>query len=157
MIRLHVASPGALQHPAAKAYVADYQKRLERMVSFQRHHPRQAKRRKGGVDRRAQQSEGHALLSVLPKGARVVALCPDGRTYDSDAFLAWFMRQVDGSVRDLAFLIGGPDGLDDVVLQAATTKMSLSPMTFPHELAEVVLMEQLYRAATRWKGLPYHR
>ena len=152
-----MASPGALQHSAAKSYVDDYTRRLARVVAIERHQARQSKRRKGGVDRRAKSNEGQALLSILPKAAVVVALSPEGRVYDSDAFLAWFMRQVDGGVRDLAFVIGGPDGLDDCVLEAARFTISLSPMTLPHELAEVVVMEQLYRAVTRWKKLPYHR
>lgn len=127
------------------------------MVALERHSPKQSRRRKGGLDRRAMAEEGKALLASLPSGATLVALSPDGRSMDSDQFLRWFVDLAERGVRDLAFVIGGPDGLDASVLQASTYKLSLSAMTLPHELAEVVLMEQLYRALTRWRGLPYHR
>ena len=64
---------------------------------------------------------------------------------------------IEGGAREVVFVVGGPDGLSAEILEASRYRMSLSPMTLPHELAEVVLLEQLYRALTRWKGLPYHR
>ncbi len=156
-MKLRVAAPGRLQHAGAATYVDDYTKRIARIVDIERMTIREARRRKGGVNRRAQSDEAAALLNALPRGAVLVALDPTGRTMDSDALLLWLVGLMDSGVRDLVFAIGGPDGHTPEVLKASRYRLSLSAMTLPHELAEVVLLEQLYRALTRWKGFPYHR
>jgi 23S rRNA (pseudouridine1915-N3)-methyltransferase len=90
------------------------------------------------------------LKSVLPRGARLVALDERGRDLDTRAF-AKLLSQ------DTAFLIGGPDGLDESVKRDTALLVRLSSLTLPHALAQVVLLEQLYRAATLLTGHPYHR
>ncbi len=156
-MRLTVAAPGRLNHAAARAYVEDYTNRIRRIVPIQRLTVREAKRSKGGVNRRARASESAAILGAIPKGSVLVALDVQGKSYDSDAFLSWLIGLAESGARDIAFAIGGPDGHEDGVLNAARYRIALSPMVLPHELAEVVLMEQVYRALTRWKGFPYHR
>jgi 23S rRNA (pseudouridine1915-N3)-methyltransferase len=84
----------------------------------------------------------------------LVALTEEGRTFDSVAFAQ--VLQGSGSER-LAFVIGGADGLDSTIKAAASWQLSLSPMTFPHELARLLLLEQLYRAQSIQQGGPYHR
>jgi 23S rRNA (pseudouridine1915-N3)-methyltransferase len=90
------------------------------------------------------------LRKVLPKGARIVALDEKGRDLDTRAFSRLLGQET-------AFVIGGPDGLDESVKKDAALLLRLSSLTLPHALAQVLLLEQLYRAATLLTGHPYHR
>ncbi|HEX2232518.1 MAG TPA: 23S rRNA (pseudouridine(1915)-N(3))-methyltransferase RlmH [Thermoleophilaceae bacterium] len=88
----------------------------------------------------------------IPDRAYVVLLSGDGRTFDSPAFSEWLEeRRMEG--RDLCFVIGGPRGLE---LDQCDLRLSLGPMTLPHQLARVVLLEQLFRAHKILAGEPYH-
>ena len=100
--------------------------------------------------------EGDRMAERLPTDARVVACDPGGDVLTSEAFSAWL-----GDLRDraqnVAFLIGGAHGLGDALRQRAHRRISLAPWTLPHELARLVLAEQLYRAGTMLRGEPYHK
>ena len=98
--------------------------------------------------------EAEAIRAELKPAEQLVALCEEGQTYDSLAFA----KRLEGSGSDrLAFVIGGADGLDPAIKAQAQWRLSLSPMTFPHELARLLLLEQLYRALSIQQGGPYHR
>lgn len=101
--------------------------------------------------------EGERLLAAVPQGARLVALDAQGKHLDSAAFAALMGRWQDDGLGDLAFVIGGPDGLARAVLERADLTVSLGPMTWPHLLVRVLLAEQLYRAQCILGGHPYHR
>lgn len=101
--------------------------------------------------------EARALLGKLPKGVRSVVLDESGKAPTSSAFARMLERQRDEGTRDLAFLIGGPDGHGPEVVALAARTMSLGPMTLPHGLVRVILAEQIYRALTILAGHPYHR
>ena len=102
------------------------------------------------------EKEGQRMAERIPADARIVACDPGGDSMTSDVFAAWL-----GDLRDraqnVAFLIGGAHGLGDAVRQRATRRISLAPWTLPHELARLVLAEQLYRAGTMLRGEPYHK
>ena len=105
--------------------------------------------RDGGLAR-----EAEAISSELRRGEELVALCEEGQTYDSLAFA----QALEGSGSEqLAFVIGGAAGLDPGLKARASWRLSLSPLTFPHELARLLLLEQLYRARSIQQGGPYHR
>jgi 23S rRNA (pseudouridine1915-N3)-methyltransferase len=101
---------------------------------------------------------GYAVNCVprVPKGARVVALDERGRELSSAQLAAQIGRWI-GDAAPTAFVVGGPDGLDAQTKQEAALLLRLSALTLPHALAQVVLAEQLYRAATLLTGHPYHR
>ena len=101
---------------------------------------------------------GYAVECVarVPRGARIVALDERGREL-STAQLAAQIGQWIGAAAPTAFVIGGPDGLDAETRKNAALLLRLSSLTLPHALAQVVLTEQLYRAATLLTGHPYHR
>jgi len=105
---------------------------------------------------RIRRDEGERLLKALPVGALAVALDVRGRPWSTEQ-LAGQLTGWLGSGRDLALLVGGPDGLADTCLARAEQRWSLSPLTFPHPLVRVILAEQLYRAWSMTKGHPYHR
>jgi 23S rRNA (pseudouridine1915-N3)-methyltransferase len=95
------------------------------------------------------------LVRRIPGGCRVVALDREGRALDSRAWSGWLSeRRLEA--RDLCFLIGGPHGLPAEALEAASEQISLGPQTMAHQLARVVLLEQLFRASKILAGEPYH-
>jgi len=96
-----------------------------------------------------------ALEKKIPERAHLVALDQRGRSMDSEAFARWLGARA--STGKIAFLIGGADGLPRALAARANETLSLSPMTFPHRLARLVLFEQLYRAVTILRGEPYAR
>ena len=98
--------------------------------------------------------EAEAISAALRPEERLVVLTEEGRTLDSLAFA----EQLRGSGSErIAFVIGGADGLEPALKAQAHWRLSLSPMTFPHELARLLLLEQLYRASSIQQGGPYHR
>jgi 23S rRNA (pseudouridine1915-N3)-methyltransferase len=113
--------------------------------------------RTGGSAARWKAQEGVALLGCMPPGARLVALDERGTPRTSRAFAEWLGRQRDTAVPAVCFLLGGPDGLDAPLRERAHEVLSFGPATLPHELARVVLLEQLYRATSILTGGPYHR
>lgn len=103
-------------------------------------------------------AEADALLTKLPSDFAVVCLDPRGKPLSSEAFAEHLAARRDGAADPgLAFVLGGPDGLGEAVLDRAALSLSLGPMTLPHGLARIVLAEQLYRAMTILAGHPYHR
>lgn len=105
---------------------------------------------------RAKQEEGERLLALVGARDRVISLAVDGRRWSTPE-LAERLAQWRQEARDVALLIGGPDGLAPACLERAECSWSLSPLTFPHGLARVVVVEQLYRAWSVLAGHPYHR
>jgi len=106
---------------------------------------------------RALAAEAGGILGAVPSSAVVVALDQRGRQRSSEEFAAWLGQLgVDGDSH-IAFIIGGAAGLHPDVLARAGERLSFGPMTLPHQLARVVLLEQLYRAFRINRGEPYHR
>lgn len=106
---------------------------------------------------RAIRAEGEGVLRALPAGARVVALDVGGRELSSEEFAGWLEGHMGSGRGDLAFVLGGAAGLSAEVVARAEERLSLSRMTLPHQMARVVLLEQLYRAFRIIRGEPYHR
>ena len=106
-------------------------------------------------ERRAE--EAKVLLAAAPKGAVLVALDERGVSPSSEDFAAAIGKARDGAVPAYVFVIGGPDGLDASVRTQARATISFGAMTWPHQLARVMLGEQIYRALSILSGHPYHR
>ena len=105
----------------------------------------------------ALEAEGKEILTKIPVGARVFAMCIEGKQISSDE-LAQFLAQRAGSgAGDVAFVIGSSHGLSDEVKKAAALKFSMGRITMPHQLARLVLTEQIYRACTINAGMKYHK
>lgn len=103
------------------------------------------------------EQEGALLLDALPRGARIIALDEVGKEMSSRDFATLLGRWQDDGVADLAFLIGGADGLSQQARTAAHLILSLGRMTWPHMLVRGLLAEQLFRAESILAGHPYHR
>ncbi len=151
-MRITIAAVGRARAGPEKALFQDYVARLPWPVTLKEVEER---RKLAAPERRAREAE--RLLAAAPKGATLVALDGGGKALTSAALAATIGRWRDGGVRDRAFLTGGAEGLGATLLERADLALSLGLMTWPHQLARVMLAEQLYRAATILSGHPYHR
>ena len=135
---------------------ADYARRLSHWLPLELIEIAPGLRGKNRDAARATSDEGSRVIAALPKSAHVVALDSNGKMFSSEQ-LAQRMEQWRQQGRDLAFLIGGPEGHAPDVLAAAHEHWSLGPLTLPHMLVRLVVAEQLYRAASLMANHPYHR
>lgn len=134
----------------------DYQKRLSYWLPLELLEIEPGVRGKGRDTVRAIQEEGARVLAAVPKQACMIALDGRGRIWSSEQ-LAERLEYWRGQGRDLAFLIGGPEGHAGEVIERADESWSLGPLTLPHMLVRLVVAEQLYRAAAMLANHPYHR
>jgi 23S rRNA (pseudouridine1915-N3)-methyltransferase len=139
-----------------KAAIADYESRASRYWKLEVIEVDGGAKGSKTRPEEVKQAEEERLLARIPDGAEVVALTRAGKPLDSRGLAVW-LEQRGGLRGSVAFLIGGAFGLGPGVLARATRQMSLSELTLPHELARLVLAEQLYRAGTILKGEPYHK
>ena len=117
-------------------------------------------RRQNASDRqiaKALQKEADAILASVRKGAYLVALCVEGKQISSEDLAALLAERAGSGAGDIAFVIGSSHGLDDRVKKAAQARISMGRITLPHQLARLVLTEQLYRACTINAGMKYHK
>lgn len=143
---------GSIWLPAA----TEYGRRLRRYADFEVVEVRDAVG-KGLPDDAARAEEGKAIAQILESGNHLIALDRQGKAFGSEQFAQNLRRQIDAGIRKMDFVIGGPVGLEASIIAKANLRLSLSAMTLPHELARVVLLEQLYRAFTILRGEPYHK
>lgn len=160
MLTVTVLAVGKLKEPFYKAAVEEYARRLQnycrlRLVELPEHRlPERPSRAEieGGLAR-----EADLIREKLPKGAWLCVLTPEGKKLSSEAF-ARTLAQVKGSGRSsVCFLLGSSYGIDPRIKAQADLRLSFSDMTFPHHLARVMLLEQLYRAETIQAGTAYHK
>ncbi len=139
--------------------VTGYQEYARRLQSDCTLHLREiapARRGKGQSVAAVVAAEGERILKAIPAGSRVVALEVEGRAWSTEQLAARCSHWL-ASGRDVALLVGGPEGLAEECRQRAEESWSLSPLTFPHPLVRVMLAEQLYRAWSLLHNHPYHR
>ena len=152
-MRLVVAVVGKARNPALGEAIREYETRAARYWPLVVH---EVKEERGTETARVREREGARLAEKIPDRARTVACAIGGRSLNSERF-ADFLRTARDEDRDLAFLIGGAFGLSPALAEQSQMQLSLSPWTLPHELARLVLAEQIYRAGTIVRGEPYHK
>lgn len=140
-----------------EAPVREYEERLRRYFIFEAMEVREEPFRGGGDADRVRAAEGARLLARVPASAEVIALHPTGQAWTSEQLARYLSELALRGSAGAAFLIGGAFGLSDEVLAAARHPLSLSAFTLPHEMARLVLTEQIYRAGTIARGEPYHK
>ena len=151
-MRFHVVAVGRLKSGPQADLVRHYAERLTWPLSI-----REVEERRKLSPAELKEREGTLLLAAVPPGALVVALDEKGITLTSEGFAQRLQRWRADGVGDLAFLIGGTDGLAAAVLEKAAVRLALGIMTWPHLLVRGMLIEQLYRAQQIIAGHPYHR
>ncbi len=160
MQRVTVLCVGKLKEKFYIEAAAEYTKRLGRYCKLdivELPEARLSEDYTEGEKRRALEAEAAAIREKLPRGGAVVALCIEGKPCSSEALsvrLADFALQ---GKQHITFLIGGSVGLHESIKQAADWRLSMSPMTFPHHMARVMLLEQIYRAYQFQQGSRYHK
>ena len=155
-MRLHLCVVGRLRKGPEKALLDDYLTRFDRTGRALGLGPVQVievEDRKGG----GMAGEASLLRRALPSGARLCALDERGKLWSSPDFSEKLADWRDGGTQDLAFVIGGADGISPDLRAEAQDLMSFGPMVWPHMLVRVMLAEQLYRAASILAGAPYQR
>lgn len=153
-MRIRLVTVGKLKEPHWRAAADEYLKRLRPYATVEI--VEVADRDISGDPARAMVLEGSDLVRALPSSARVVALDLGGPERSSEQLAAWLESAMVDGTSDIAFVIGGSAGLAPEALEAASERMSLSRMTFPHQLCRVILLEQVYRAFRIVRGEPYH-
>ena len=154
-MRLVIAAVGKPRDRHLAAAIAEYESRAARYWPLDVVEVREASGR-GVAAGDARLREGERLLERVPPAATLVACDERGDQLTSAEFAALLLDSRERA-RDMAFVIGGAFGLPDDVRTRATRRLQLAPFTLPHELARLVLAEQLYRAGTIVRGEPYHK
>ena len=153
-MRVVVAVVGKPRNAALAAAIDEYETRAARYWPLDVHEVREE--RAGSLARETLRDREGERLVERAGGAQIVACDPGGKSFTSEEFAAWLQRERE-SERDVAFVIGGAYGLPHSILRDASMKLNLAPWTLPHELARLVLAEQLYRAGSIVRGEPYHK
>jgi 23S rRNA (pseudouridine1915-N3)-methyltransferase len=136
--------------------IEDYQKRLIHYLPFEIRILADIKNSRHLSADQQKEREGKALLDLVSSGDELVLLDVEGAEYSSPGLANWIEKRMLSGTRQILFVVGGPYGFSDAVYKRADSKMSLSKLTFPHQLVRLFFIEQLYRAMTIIKGEPYH-
>lgn len=146
---------GKTDNPHFIAYIEDYVRRICHYVPFSITVIPELKSNKNRGTEQQKVQEGQLILKKIEAADTVVLLDEHGKEFRSVELAAW-MEKKQQSVRKLVFVIGGPYGFSPEVYARANEKISLSKLTFSHQMVRLIFVEQLYRACTILKGEPYH-
>jgi 23S rRNA (pseudouridine1915-N3)-methyltransferase len=153
-MRLRVIWTGKTRDAHLKALVDVYLKRLSHFVKCEISELRESpgSEKKAGIDR-----DSKRISDGLREGGVSVLLAPEGIEWTSEQLAEELQRWQDGGTKEVTFIVGGPGGVSEELSMKASKRWSLSRLTLTHEMARVVLLEQLYRAYTIIHGLPYQK
>jgi 23S rRNA (pseudouridine1915-N3)-methyltransferase len=147
---------GKTEEKWVKEGLGIYINRLQHYLSFSVVEVPSSVPKGNGSPDQIKDAEGERILKAVEKADRFYLLDELGDTYSSEELAVFFQKQMNGSVRHLAFVIGGAYGFSAPVYQKAHGKLSLSKMTFTHQMVRLIFTEQIYRAMTIIKGEKYH-
>lgn len=159
MANITLITVGTLKENYLKDAVSEYKKRLSQYARVDEVNIKEEKivnEDDPSEIRRALESEADKIIAAIPKGASKIALCVEGKQYDSVALAGLIGRMCDESGK-IALIIGSSHGLSDRVKRECDVRLSVSALTFPHQLMRVVLYEALYRSFTILAGKKYHK
>jgi 23S rRNA (pseudouridine1915-N3)-methyltransferase len=151
-MNITIAVVGRMKAGPEKILWDDYAKRLNWSLTL-----KEVEEKKPLKPTQMKIKEAKLLLAAIPNGATLIAMDQNGRACSSPAFAKKIGTLQDDGTRDLAFVIGGSDGLDITILDKAHLKIAMGEMTWPHMLARVMLLEQIYRAQCIIGNHPYHK
>ena len=160
MISVTVIALGKLKESYMRDFCAEYEKRLKAFckINITELSPvRLSQNPSEGEIKKALDSEAALIKSKIPSGAYVFSMCIEGRQISSDELAQFLADRANSGAGDVAFVIGSSHGLSDEVKKAAALKFSMGRITMPHQLARLVLTEQIYRACTINVGMKYHK
>ena len=155
-MKIKLLAVGKTDHKNLQLFLDDYIKRLGFYVTFEFKIIPDIKNSKSLSELKQKQKEGELILKQLEPSDALFLLDETGKTYSSIGFSEFLNKKMSSGLKTLTFAIGGPYGFSDEVYQRATGKISLSQMTFSHQMVRLFFLEQLYRAFTILKNEPYH-
>src|SRR6476620_3164269 len=147
---------GKTDNKALQSLIDDYGKRLSFYVKFDLECIPDIKNAKNLSESQQKEKEGELILAKISATDQLVLLDENGKNFSSVAFSEELQKKMDSGIKTLVFAIGGPYGFSEDVYRKAHSKISLSPMTFSHQMVRLFFIEQLYRGFTILRNEPYH-
>ena len=147
---------GKTDNKELQQLIDDYQKRLGFYIKFEFEIIPDLKNSKNLTEDQQKQKEGELILSKLNATDVLILLDENGKQMDSVSFSEYLQKYMNSGIKQLVFVIGGPYGFSEEIYNKAQGKLSLSKMTFSHQMVRLFVVEQLYRAFTILRNEPYH-
>ncbi|WP_177765933.1 23S rRNA (pseudouridine(1915)-N(3))-methyltransferase RlmH [Flavobacterium sp. I3-2] len=147
---------GKTDNKALQTLIDDYTKRLSFYVKFDLEVIADIKNVKNLSEKQQKEKEGELILSKIGSSDHMILLDENGKTFSSVGFSEELQKKMNAGIKTLVFVIGGPYGFSDEVYKKANGKISLSAMTFSHQMVRLFVIEQIYRSFTILKNEPYH-
>ncbi len=147
---------GKTDNKALQSLIDDYTKRLSFYIKFDLEIIPDIKNVKNLSEAQQKEKEGEIILSKISNTDQLILLDENGKTFSSVAFSEELQKKMNSGIKTLVFVIGGPYGFSEEVYKKANSKISLSAMTFSHQMVRLFFIEQLYRGFTILRNEPYH-
>lgn len=155
-MNIRLIAIGKTDDKALQLLIDDYTKRLSFYIRFELDIIPDLKNAKNLSESQQKEKEGELILSKITSADQLILLDENGKTFSSVGFSQELQKKMNSGIKTLTFVIGGPYGFSDAVYQKAAGKISLSSMTFSHQMVRLFFIEQLYRGFTILRGEPYH-
>ncbi len=155
-MNIRLIAIGKTDNKALQTLIDDYTKRLSFYVKFDLEIIPDVKNVKNLSEAQQKEKEGELILSKITPTDQLILLDENGKTFSSVGFSDFLQKKMNAGIKTLVFVIGGPYGFSDTVYQKAQSKVSLSEMTFSHQMVRLFVIEQIYRGFTILRNEPYH-
>ncbi len=155
-MNIKLIAVGKTDHKHLQLLIDEYQKRLSFYIKFEFEILADIKNVKNLSESQQKEKEGELILSKIGPTDQLILLDENGKNYSSIDFASELQKKMNSGIKTLVFVIGGPYGFSSEVYEKAQGKISLSAMTFSHQMVRLFFIEQLYRAFTILKNEPYH-
>lgn len=155
-MQIKLLAIGKTDNQQLQMLINDYQKRLSFYIKFEIEIIPDLKKAKHLSEEQQKQKEGELIISKLNSSDVLILLDENGKQYDSVGFSGYLQKHMNSGIKQLVFVIGGPYGFSPEVYTKANGKISLSKMTFSHQMIRLFMIEQVYRAFTILRNEPYH-
>lgn len=155
-MNIKLIAVGKTDNPALQQLISTYEKRLSYYINFELQLLPDIKNSKSLSEEQQKIKEGELILSYVEPSHHLILLDERGKEYTSIAFADELQKKMNTGIKQLTFIIGGPYGFSQAVYQRANSKLSLSKLTFSHQMIRLFFVEQLYRAFTILRNEPYH-
>lgn len=155
-MQIKLLAVGKTDHSAIQSLIEEYIKRVNFYIKFDLEIIPDLKNTKSITETIQKEKEGELILKKIANSDDLILLDENGKQYGSMDFSNFIQKKMNSGLKQLIFVIGGPYGFSDAVYQRANGKLSLSKMTFSHQMVRVFFIEQIYRAYTILRNEPYH-
>lgn len=155
-MQIKLIAIGKTDHPAIQKLIEEYASRLGHYIRFEIENIPDLKNTKSLSESNQKEKEGELILKKIQTSDNLILLDERGKTFSSIEFSEYLQKKMNSGLKQLVLVVGGPYGFSDAVYSRANGKISLSKMTFSHQMIRPFLIEQLYRSFTILRNEPYH-